>query len=310
MGVMKEFDTRAKAKELAEFITPPALRQFMAEEVKGEELDLLDVSIGSGQLLFDFTDRIAHVTGYDVNAKALAAATQNFSGKCDLRCQDYITAEDDAHHGVCVCNYPFSLRPTEAQKISIKGDPFLSQFYGKNVTGVLDFPFILKSFDKVEEGYYLCFPGIGYRGQESTFRRYLIEHKFIREYGLLTNCKFEHTSISILYLHLSKIPCDEPGSFTLDFKTGERYDAPADFEGDNFIIPAKPVAEEVFDPVQLEREARADIERRLRYQYNFSEAVWQMDESVRRVIAEPPRVWLKNMVSRVSKKYRQTELFK
>ena len=87
----------------------------------------------------------------------------------------------------------------------------------KKVTGLLDFIFILKSFELVKEGYYLCFPGIGYRTQEEKFRKYLIDNKFIKEYGIINNCQFDHTSISILYLHLSKEKTDNPKIFFIGF---------------------------------------------------------------------------------------------
>ena len=76
-----EFDTRKKAKQLAEFITPPILRKFISDKVKGENLNILDVSIGSGQLLFDLSKRISSVVGYDVNKDSLNACKQNFKDK-------------------------------------------------------------------------------------------------------------------------------------------------------------------------------------------------------------------------------------
>jgi len=58
-----EHDSRAKAKAVAEFITPPKLRKFVADKInehcdKKENLTLLDCSIGSGQLLFELSNKI------------------------------------------------------------------------------------------------------------------------------------------------------------------------------------------------------------------------------------------------------------
>ena len=46
MQDFKEFDTRKKAKDLAEFITPPILRQFINQKVKGDNLNILDIVSG------------------------------------------------------------------------------------------------------------------------------------------------------------------------------------------------------------------------------------------------------------------------
>lgn len=310
-----EFDTRKKAKQLAEFITPPILRKFISEKVKGENLNILDVSIGSGQLLFDLNNRVSSIVGYDVNNESLNACKQNFKDKVILYNQDFISSEVTDKQDICICNYPFSLRATKEQEEYILKDGFLKQFYDKKVSGLLDFVFILKSFKLVEDGYYLCFPGIGYRSQEEKFRKYLIDNKFIKEYGMIKNCQFDHTSISILYLHLSKEKTDNPKSFLLDFKTNELIEEKADFEDYIFVSPIKETQRELINPIEIEKLSRKQIEMNIRKQYQMSLAVYELDKSLNKL--PPPKKWLNNLLQDLLKieakesveKYLQGTLF-
>lgn len=310
-----EFDTRKKAKQLAEFITPPILRKFISEKVKGENLNILDVSIGSGQLLFDLNNRVSSIVGYDVNNESLNACKQNFKDKVILYNQDFIASEVTDKQDICICNYPFSLRATKEQEEYILKDGFLKQFYDKKVSGLLDFVFILKSFKLVEDGYYLCFPGIGYRSQEEKFRKYLIDNKFIKEYGMIKNCQFDHTSISILYLHLSKEKTDNPKSFLLDFKTNELIEEKASFEDYIFVSPIKETQRELINPIEIEKLSRKQIEMNIRKQYQMSLAVYELDKSLNKL--PPPKKWLNNLLQDLLKieakesveKYLQGTLF-
>lgn len=310
-----EFDTRKKAKQLAEFITPPILRKFISEKVKGENLNILDVSIGSGQLLFDLNNRVSSIVGYDVNNESLNACKQNFKDKVILYNQDFISSEVTDKQDICICNYPFSLRATKEQEEYILKDGFLKQFYDKKVSGLLDFVFILKSFKLVEDGYYICFPGIGYRSQEEKFRKYLIDNKFIKEYGMIKNCQFDHTSISILYLHLSKEKTDNPKSFLLDFKTNELIEEKASFEDYIFVSPIKETQRELINPIEIEKLSRKQIETNIRKQYQMSLAVYELDKSLNKL--PPPKKWLNNLLQDLLKieakesveKYLQGTLF-
>jgi hypothetical protein len=294
---MKEFDTRLEAKKKAEFITPEKLREFLAKKIKGEGLNILEPAIGSGQLLFNLFNQINSIEGFDVNSNALEMAKQNFNEKLIARNQDFITTDVKAQYDVAIANYPFSLKPTEEQKEFIANDSFLKQFYAKNIKndifgnatydakpdnikGKLDFVFILKSFNLAKEGFYLAFPGIAYRQEEERFRKYLIENKFIKEFGLLNNCKFDHTSISILFLHLTKTQNEETKCFTLDIETGEMLEGVARFEDNQFKYPQKEIVKNNFCPIELEKEARASLIRELKKSFNFSKKIYELDKSL------------------------------
>ena len=294
---MKEFDTRVKAKELAEFITPSKLRDFLASKINGNNLTILEPAIGSGQLLFNIKDKISIIDGYDVNDNAINVAKENFAEKINIFNQDFITCDINKQYDIAIANYPFSLKPTEEQKQYICNDKYLSKFYDKeaepnmlgnfakkiktsNITGVLDFVFILKSFNLANEGYYFCFPGIGYRQQEKVFREYLIKNKYIKEYGIISNCQFDHTSISILFLHLTKERNETTKSFNLDLKTNEIIEAVANFDNAIFNMPQKEVAKEVVDPVELEKQARESVLNIVQHSLNCSKMICELDQNL------------------------------
>ena len=137
--------------------------------------------------------------------------------------------------------------------------------------------FILKSFEFATQGFYLAFLGIGYRQQEEKFRRHLIDNKLIKEVGVLHNCKFEHTTISILYLHLTKTTNENPKSFYLDFKTNEYLEENATFENYQFTYPQPEIVKEVYDPVQLEIDARNRLKSMIEKELTFSKKIYELD---------------------------------
>jgi hypothetical protein len=282
---MKELDTHKKAKQLAEFITPKKLREFLSTKVTKKHLKVLEPAIGSGQLIFEIIDKIENITGFDVNSELIEILKENFGDKLNFNNNDFIKSEIAEHFDLAISNYPFSLTPSEEQKQSILKDPFLSQFYSGKVTGKLDIIFILKSFNVSDEGLYLCFPGIGYRDTETKFREYIIKNKFLVEFGLLENCKFEHTTISILFIHLNKNNQNKSvNSFRLDLETGEKYNETVDKFDEKYSLsdfPSKPIEKEIIDPVKLEMESRKQAEKYMISQIKISELIWEIDESIR-----------------------------
>jgi hypothetical protein len=288
MKKFNEADLRQVAKNNAEYITPQALREFLQSKIEKDNITVLEPAIGSGQLLFDAFDKIFAIDGYDINQNSLQTAKENFGEKLNIYNNDFITSNVDKIYDYAIANYPFSLRASEEQKLFIANDVFLSQFFVKNqkakpqdVNGVLDFMFILKSFQYATEGLYFCFPGIGYRGQEEKFRKYLIKNKLIKEYGMINNCQFDHTSISILFLHLTKTPNEQTKSFTLDLKTGERLEMLATFQNNQFEYPRKEVEKEYIDAVALEKEIRDSIIRNLVKEIEASRRVYEIDAELR-----------------------------
>jgi hypothetical protein len=237
------------------------------------------------------------IDGYDVNNNAINIAKENFAEKINIFNQDFITCNINKQYDIAIANYPFSLKPTEEQKEYICNDKFLSKFYDKkeetnmlgnfakkiktsNIIGVLDFVFILKSFNLANEGYYFCYPGIGYRQQEKVFREYLIKNKHIKEYGIISNCQFYHTSISILFLHLTKQQNETTTSFNLDLKTNEVIEAVANFDNATFNMPQKEVAKEVVNPIELEKQARENVLNIVKHSLDISKMLCERDKNL------------------------------
>ncbi len=210
---VKEFSFLDEKKKNAEFITPEVLRKWIAVKI-GRVNTVFDCSVGSGQLLqFIECDK---KLGNDINERAIEFARSN-GIECTL--QDYITYDDtNITYDVAISNYPFSLKPTSEQAEHIRFNyPFLCNNQGKFV-GVLDSVFISKSFLKASKGFYLAFPGITYRRQEFPFRKWLLDNRFIKSVGLLNNCGFKDTNISLLFLELDKGPQDSILFFIEDIK--------------------------------------------------------------------------------------------
>ena len=275
---MKEYDLRLEAKKNAEFITPEKLRYFIASKVNKKNITVLDPAIGSGQLLFKIDD-IKSIDGFDINIHSLNCAKENFHS-INIYNDDFITYDVTNEYDYAISNYPFSIKPSDNQKEYIKNDSFLSSFYNKDITGVLDFIFILKSFSKAKEGLYFCFPGIGYRKQEEKFRKYLIENKLIREYGVIRNCKFEHTSISLLFLHLTKEKNESVNSFNLDLEKNEIIEQEADFNDFNFNTPPSKIEEkEEVDPFLLEKNIRDSLINNIKSQIKVSFLLEELDSN-------------------------------
>lgn len=296
---MQEHDLRQVAKTNAEYITPVALRKFLASKITKDNFTVLEPAIGSGQLLFELKDKVKEIDGFDINKTSIETAKANFGEKLNEFNQDFITAEIIKQYDYAIANYPFSVKPTEEQKEFIANDRFLKTFFQKekdtntliemeavakpkDVSGVLDFMFILKSFQFAQEGLYFAFPGIGYRGQEEKFRKYLIENKFIKEFGQLNNCQFDHTTISILFLHLTKTPNETTKSFTLDFKTNEYLEKVATFENNQFDYPRKEPEKEYLDPVETERQVRNHVIQNLKKELDYSQKIYNLDPEIRK----------------------------
>ena len=118
---------------------------------------------------------------------------------------------------------------------------------------------------------FIAFPGVGYRQQEKKYREYLTP--FVKEIGLLENCNFETTSISVLYIVLDKQGTEETLSFRKDFKSGEYRETKLKLNADNWEVVQFPKSENelsIEDVISLEITARENILNQIEKQINFS----------------------------------------
>lgn len=253
MNKFHESDLRAEAKANAEHITPIPLRKWLGERV-GKVGTVFDCSIGSGQLL-QFVD-CNRIKGTDINIKSINNLLLNFP-QAEVIHDSYFNVDVD-DYDVAISNYPFSL----ALKDLVDTAPSeLSEFYPKGkVTGKADFPFIIRSFINArDKGYYLCFPGIAYRGQEQKFRDWLVEKNYLKSVGILKSCEFTSTTIDILYLELDKHKLDNKVElFNYDFKnSNNNISETVDIDkllNEPWKTPQVEVEEEKIDIVALEKE--------------------------------------------------------
>lgn len=276
MNNFKETSFREKQKANQEHITPPALREFIASHLPIAPLTIFDGAIGSGQILqFINAEKI---TGVDVNKDSLEACKQNFKN-IELVNDCFFSAMTEFKENqfeMCISNFPFSLKVdnlSEKSKNNILNDILLNRFFKKNkLIGVCDFLFILKMF-QFSERYcvFVAFPGIAYRQNEKDYREYLTP--FVKEMGIIENCNFETTNISILYLLLDKQHNGATKTFRLDFKTNKKIEKSLILDFENWEVPAfdneiKKMT--TTDFVNLEIEARKTILTALKNQLEIS----------------------------------------
>ncbi len=215
---MKELDYSKIQKNLNQYITPPKIRKFIAEEI-GEVKDVFDPAVGSGQLL-EYVKAVKKF-GNEIDINSYKTAKEN---GITAVCSDFVDYPIIQEFDAIASNYPFSVKPDDRQKEIIENTDFMKPFLNNKgkFTGVLDYYFILKSFFMSKKnGYYICFCGITYRSQELKYRQYLIENKLVEKVIILENCKFERTPISVLYLKLSQNN-DKILFGTLDLETDKK----------------------------------------------------------------------------------------
>lgn len=252
----KEFDLRKEANKNMEFITPEKVRKWLADKVHfkyNEIKTVFDPAVGSGQL-FQFIKAEKYI-GCDINDKSLECFKNNFTNSVYLN--DSYFNLDVTNYDLAISNYPFSLNNKDLfEKAPIE----LEQFFNKNITGKADFPFVIRSFLNSDKGgFYLCFPGIAYRGQEQKFRDFLIKNNYVESYGILKNCNFDATNIEVFYLELKKDRENkEIETFVFDFDNNDnniiehiKFDSVL---GGSWITPQKEEIKKEIDISKLEKE--------------------------------------------------------
>lgn len=199
-----EHDNRKKAKKLAEYITGTELRKYLANTVGKyvKQPVVFDGAVGSGQLE-QYID-LVKIIGVDIQPESIEAFKQNYKEKAEATVSDFFTYhyEGDKVDAI-IMNPPFSLKfkemgeeaKTEIQK----------QFPWKK-TGVVDDIFVLKSLEYTKRyGFYILFPGLGYRKTEQRFRDEI--GTMLKEFHTIENA-FTDTSISVIFLVIDKEKTD------------------------------------------------------------------------------------------------------
>lgn len=271
-------------KKNQEHITPIELREFVSDRCPIKEIKtIFDSSVGSGQLL-QFID-FEHLTGIDINNNSLEHCKMNFPNST-LMNNSFFTEMNkfsENQFDFCISNYPFNLKVNELSifdKENILSDEILNTYFKKDkLTGVCDFLFIIKMFQMSKRySMFIAFPGIGYRQQESKYREYLTP--YVKEIGLLENCDFKTTSISVLYILLDKQKTGETLNFRKNFKSGEYIEDRKELTADNWEILQFPKEENETsreDVFRLEMVARKNILKQIESQVKFSQCIEKIE---------------------------------
>lgn len=204
MVEFKEHNNRNIAKKYAEFVTGTVLRQYVAEKVKkyvGNGPIVFDGAVGSGQL--EQYVEPSFLYGCDIQKESCESCIENFPNS-EIKTQSFFQYDEDVICDCVIMNPPFSLMfkdlPDE-DKVNIQ-----NEFEWKR-SGKVDDIFLLKSLKYTQRyGFYIMFPGIGYRSQELKMRE-IIGNNLV-EMNIIEN-GFEDTSISVLFLVIDKQKADK-----------------------------------------------------------------------------------------------------
>lgn len=197
----KEHNNREISKKLAEYITGIELRKYVARKVKKyinkENITVFDGAVGSGQLEQFIEPGMLY--GVDVQENSINSARQNFESS-DLETKSFFEYEKENLLVDCVImNPPFSIKFKDLSEVEQRN--IQKEFEWKK-SGCVDDIFVLKSLKYTKRfGFYILFPGVGYRRTEQQFRELIGNN--LAELNRIDNA-FTDTSISVLFIVVDK----------------------------------------------------------------------------------------------------------
>lgn len=198
----KEHNNRDISKKLAEYITGIELRKYVAKKVKQyvnlENPTVFDGAVGSGQLEQFINPAILY--GVDVQENSINSAKENFKNT-ELEVKSFFEYEKENLIVDCVImNPPFSIKFKDLSELEQKN--IQSEFEWKK-SGCVDDIFVLKSLKYTKRfGFYILFPGVGYRRTEEIFRKFIGNN--LAELNRIDNA-FTDTGISVIELWISGV---------------------------------------------------------------------------------------------------------
>ena len=197
----KEHNNREISKKLAEYITGIELRKYVARKVKQylniENLTVFDGAVGSGQLEQFIEPSMLY--GVDVQESSVNSARQNFENT-KLEVKSFFEYEKENLLVDCVImNPPFSIKFKDLSEQEQKN---IQKDFEWKKSGCVDDIFVLKSLKYTKRfGFYILFPGVGYRRTEEQFRKLIGNN--LAELNRIDNA-FTDTSISVLFIVVDK----------------------------------------------------------------------------------------------------------
>ncbi|WP_439257115.1 N-6 DNA methylase [Lonepinella sp. BR2271] len=214
---MLEHNGRLKAKQFAEYITGEPLRQYVAETIErylGKGISVFDGACGSGQL--EQFVKPCRFRGVDIQPEAVTMARHNYPDPVgEIDCTSFFLFDEAIQYDCVLMNPPFSIK---FKDLSIEEQQAIQAEFPWKKSGVVDDIFILKGMKYSKRlGFFIAFPGIGYRNTERQMRELIghqLAHLIVVENG------FEDTSINVLFLVIDKQKTSSIYSRTLwDAKT-------------------------------------------------------------------------------------------
>ena len=197
----KEHNNRDISKKLAEYITGIELRKYVAKKVKQyinlENPTVFDGAVGSGQLEQFVNPAILY--GVDVQENSINSAKENFKNT-ELEVKSFFEYEKENLIVDCVVmNPPFSIK---FKDLSEQEQNNIQKGFNWKKSGVVDDIFVLKSLKYTKRvGFYILFPGVGYRRTEETFRKLIGNN--LAELNRIDNA-FTDTGISVIFIVIDK----------------------------------------------------------------------------------------------------------
>ncbi|MGQ0285835.1 N-6 DNA methylase [Pasteurellaceae bacterium 22721_9_1] len=261
MSNFQEHNNRKKANQFAEYITGEPLRRYVAEKVKqyvGDNVSVFDGAAGSGQL--EQFIQPSQFIAVEIQSESCVALAINYPF-AEIHNQSFFLYESEPKCDCVVMNPPFSMKfkelsETEQQAIQ-------TEFPWKK-SGVVDDVFTLKGLNNANRwGFFILFPGVGYRNTEKQFRA-LIGNQLV-ELNRVQNA-FEDTQIEVLFLVVDKQKTTSDCVRELfDCKTNQlvvRDEWQIDVERWETAQLPPPPKEEV-DFLQLERDCQVQIKQNI-----------------------------------------------
>lgn len=254
---MLEHNNRKTAKQLAEYITGKALRQYLADKVTkylGDvPVSVFDGACGSGQL--EQFIKMSHLTAVEIQQKSCEAIKHNYPNT-DVYHQSFFEFDKRLSVDCVVMNPPFSLKFKDLS--STEQDNIKAQFAFKK-SGVVDDIFVLKSFEYAKRfGFYILFCGVAYRKTEQTFRQIIGTQ--LAECNRISNA-FDDTSIDVMFLVLDKQKTsNDYYSEYIDFKTKEQFHTRFDIDTSKWQMASMPVPDRFGDDFDIDALNRQVIE--------------------------------------------------
>lgn len=234
-----EHNNRKIANKFAEYVTGEPLRKYVARKVKqyvGDNPTVFDGAVGSGQL--EQFIKPEKLFGCEIQEESCKACLKNFP-TAEIANRSFFDYDNNILADCAVMNPPFSIAfksLSDAEKQNIQND------FPWKKSGKVDDIFMLKAMKFSKRfGFFIMFPGIGYRKTEQKMRE-LVGNQLV-ELNVIQNA-FEDTGISILFIVMDK-------QKTSDTCQRELYDCKTD---KRLVSDEWQINSENWEQIQVERE--------------------------------------------------------